>query len=732
MNIISLLLLFVTAVNFLLAIFVFANNRKKLINIFFSITIAGAAFWDLTIYFFVNSSADTVNFWMQSTYFSVNFAVVFFLLFSFFFPYGSFPKNIFTRIFIFISVISFYSVTLIPHFIARENFYFAGELKTIFGVGYYIHSIIVFTFYAWAFKNLYVKFKSSEGIIRSQLLYLSVGIFLTFSISLITNLIVYPFTTNFAWLGPVTNIFLSISVAYSITRYRLMDIKVVLRRGAVVVATLVTLALIFGGAIMFLSKFSGSNIDTPSFAILIVVALSIFLMNNLIKERITNIFNKLFFAPLYNKEVVLNELAQRIPKILDFEELVDVIIKTTQSILQIEKISLWSINRFKKEFVELKSVGFTGKENNIFVSDDELLKYFLAYNEPVVYHEIGNISDNEKSIVYNRILSGLKNKMEERSVDIIIPLFFKRNVIGMMFLGKKIDDTSYSREDINVLKVIVSQSAVAIDNAKLYTEIQQFADKMKKEVRRATSELRQVNKQLTKLDKAKSEFISIASHQLRTPLTAIKGYASMILDGDYGKVNKSIRPAIDRIFIGANRMSTLVENLLNVSRIESGKIVYNMRDVDFKIVVDSLVKKFKVMAYNKKLKLDYICIGNNFHINADEVKVMQVVSNIIDNAVKYTEEGGIEVKLELASDGTDLILSVKDTGVGIDKEDMLNVFQKFTRGKKVTLLYTDGLGLGMFFSKKIVEAHKGKIWVESEGDDKGSTFYVRLPVLSLP
>lgn len=249
------------------------------------------------------------------------------------------------------------------------------------------------------------------------------------------------------------------------------------------------------------------------------------------------------------------------------------------------------------------------------------------------------------------------------------------------------------------------------------------------QLEKISKKLKSANNELRKLDKAKSEFISIASHQLRTPLTAIKGYTSMILEGDYGRVSSSVKEPIKRAFSSTERMVSLVENLLNISRIESGKIVFVFKDVDFEKITEGVVKEFGSLAKKKNLYLKYNSGKGIPKIKAD-YKIKEVISNLIDNAIKYTDKGGVTVDLKLKSGGKNkfIELSVSDTGIGINKDDLKNVFEKFRRGKKVSLVHTEGLGLGMYFSQKVLEAHNATISVSSRGEGRGTTFKVKIPV----
>jgi signal transduction histidine kinase len=251
--------------------------------------------------------------------------------------------------------------------------------------------------------------------------------------------------------------------------------------------------------------------------------------------------------------------------------------------------------------------------------------------------------------------------------------------------------------------------------------------KQKEKLEILSKKLVEANVQLKKLDKAKTEFISIASHQLRTPLTAIKGYLSLVVEGSYGKISKSIRETLEKTYNANERLILLVEDLLNVSRIESGRMKYDLADVQLEDLVKQSYDSLILKAKGENLFLKINPPKNTlpaFHV--DGGKVREVISNFIDNAIKYTEKGGVEVGFESDSESVKIIVS--DTGIGVPEDEIPYLFKKFSRGKDTSRLNATGTGLGLFVAKNIIVAHGGKVWVESDGAGKGSRFYIQLPL----
>jgi signal transduction histidine kinase len=325
--------------------------------------------------------------------------------------------------------------------------------------------------------------------------------------------------------------------------------------------------------------------------------------------------------------------------------------------------------------------------------------------------------------------SHYKSLLRKYNVSAGIPLKTEGGVEGVLLLGEKQSGDMYSQADLKVFEIIAPEIAVAITNGKSYEKIERFNVTLRQEVKKATAELEHKNEQLMELDKAKDEFISMASHQLRTPLTAIKGYLSMLLEGDAGEIKVSQYDFVNEAFNGANRMVGLINDLLNVSRMETGRFFLEPVDVDMENLVAEEMKQLQNNAKEKKLYLKYEKKGRGKipHIQADETKIRQVVMNFIDNALYYTTEGGVTVTLE--ADSKDVIFNVKDTGIGVPKEAQKNLFTKFYRADNARHVRPDGTGLGIYLAKRVIDDHGGEIIFHSKMGE-GSTFGFKFPLKS--
>jgi signal transduction histidine kinase len=251
--------------------------------------------------------------------------------------------------------------------------------------------------------------------------------------------------------------------------------------------------------------------------------------------------------------------------------------------------------------------------------------------------------------------------------------------------------------------------------------------KQREQLQVLTKKLEEANTQLKVLDQARAEFISIASHQLRTPPATLKWYLAAILSGDYGSLDAGVKEVLVKAELTNNLQISLIEDLLNVSRIERGKMEFLFESTDVEELARITFEQLQPMAKEKGLELTYKKpLQKPPLIMADKEKLRQVINNLIDNAIKYTKKGCVIVGVNLTDDDQ-IRIQVTDTGKGIDEEHLKTIFDKFTRGKN-SVHESTGLGLGLYVAKVVIEQHKGKIWAESAGGGQGSSFIFTIPV----
>ncbi len=275
------------------------------------------------------------------------------------------------------------------------------------------------------------------------------------------------------------------------------------------------------------------------------------------------------------------------------------------------------------------------------------------------------------------------------------------------------------------LALVVVAGLFLIRSVKKEVDQREKIEGLARELGHVNNRLWVANERLKELDKMKTEFVSMATHQLRSPLTAIKGYASMILENSFGPVAEKARGAVDIIFQSSQKLVTVIEDFLNISRIELGTMKYEKIEFDLCALAETIIKEQRPNIEKRGLQLSFESEpSENYKLVGDSGKFSQVINNLIDNAVKYTPQGWIKIMLNRI-DGK-IRLVVADSGVGIPAEVIPKLFQKFIRAEGAGKINIQGTGLGLYVARQIVEAHGGKIWAESDGVGKGSRFVVEI------
>lgn len=718
---------------FVFGLFVLTKNRKIFFNKIFFLFSLCVSLWLIGTALMLrncgnNGLAEQID---RFIYIPVSFIPV--LMYHLSLIFTKFKKQ---KIFLIIGYVFLSSFALL----SRSPLFIDGIHTYSYGchiIAQKLHNIFLPIFFLYVilfFVNTYIFYKKTKDPVKkAQARYFFLAFFV-FSLGAAAFLPSYgvpiPPYTFLAELGGV------LIMGYAISRYRLMDIRFVLGRGAVHLLSITTIVG-FASVLMNLNGLLEQPLSYNLSGILIII-LSIISF-----QPVFNFFEKIaskyFYYTFYNYQKVLKDLGKRMTRILELDKLSAMIVNTLLTTMKLDRTVVLLKNSETKHYQIQKNIGFR-EENGISLVKDNFLTDWLEKNQkPLVYEELSLIIRDTPKGEEKTNLENLKANMKTIEAALCLPLYIEERIIGMIVLGNKISGDPYSEQDINLLTNLSLQASIAFYNAKLYSEIRNFGEKMENEVEKRTKELQKAYKELEQLDQAKSEFISIASHQLRTPLSAIKGYISMMLENTYGKVSKKMAQPLKNIYSSNERLLKLVNELLNVSRIEAGRVEIKMEETNLEEIIDSVIEELENQADYKKISLKREkSLGHSTatgeakkalqKISIDQDKIRQAILNIIDNAIRYTTKGGITVSIQQNNPNEKIIIAIKDTGEGMVKEEISDLFESFSIGKAGSKLWTEGTGLGLYVAKKFVEMNKGKIWAESLGKGKGSTFYIELPI----
>lgn len=375
------------------------------------------------------------------------------------------------------------------------------------------------------------------------------------------------------------------------------------------------------------------------------------------------------------------------------------------------------------DFIDVVFLSDGTKVSQSFFADSSFLTTKVDLPPTIINTELllDNENDWEKELLWGRVfissdLALLQREIPQLKTLVLSPIMRANDLIGIVTFGTKRDQGAVTDEEKELIMIV--------------TNLINFAFKIQdteNSLSQVTEEVYKMNSKLHQLDKLKDDFVSIASHELRTPMTAIRSYAWMALNRSDIPLSDKLKKYLQRTLVSTERLINLVNDMLNVSRIESGRIEIAPQAFDLQNLVGEVFVEIDAKAKEKNLHITSIP-AQLPQVFADPNKVHQVLLNLLGNSLKFTKEGG-NINISYLSDGNSVEVIISDDGVGISANDVSRLFKKFSRldNSYVAASSSGGTGLGLFICKSLIELMKGKIWVTSEGEGKGSKFYFTLP-----
>lgn len=700
------ILIFAIIAHIGIGVFTYLNNPKSATHRFFLLFTVVASFWAVAQYLSLHqvTSEETLSVirWSMSA------AALY--SFSLYLTIHTFPSS---KIQISKPWIIGYCVLTAIVFIASQTPLIFADIKgagssaePIPGPGIPLFGITAGYFIIGSIFLLIKRYRKAHGLLKAQLQYMLIGVIGSAFLMFFTNFVLVVFfkITSLIIFGPTYTLIFIGTTAYSIIAHQLFDIRIIVRRTLVYSGLLFFAVVAYGMIVLLFSTLFGRGIEATFqwnvflqdlVAIMVIAAGFEPLRNWLV--RLTD---KYLFVGTYDSQVVLAELANTLTNVLGINDAVQAVMKLLTDALRVKTAATIILVRDKDGITvkNLESLGYdsVGQIKQLGTPAG-MIKYFDSSKEQVlVLEEVRLLCERAAN---NSECTGLVKEIESFGADVAVPIRVREKLIGILMLGPKLSGDIFSRDDLQFLDIAAKQTASAIEKSRFYED-----------------------------DQLKSEFVSIASHELLTPTAAIEGYLSMILDEKMATVDPKAEEYLRKVQSSAHRLGELVKDLLSVSRIESGRIVINKQPVEVSPLINQVIGEIKVKADQAEIGLKYLEPTKPLpKALADPERILQIVTNLVSNAIKYNKAGG-KIDITAESDGKFVTVHVTDNGIGISEEHQKHLFEKFYRvhddsaaSEKV------GTGLGLYITKSIIEIQGGKIWLESEAG-KGSTFSFSLPV----
>lgn len=577
---------------------------------------------------------------------------------------------------------------------------------------YYLFIIYLGAALIFATKTLYESYKTSTGSEKTQLQHVLLGTGLAASWSIFFSVVLVLLTqsSRLSTFGPLSGLILVSFYSYAIIKHKLFDIRLVVARSLGYLLSISALGLVYGFLAFNLINdllFSNSNVTVWQRTAYTILAVTIAITFQPLKRFFDRWTNRFFYQDAYDGQALIDELNQTLVSTIELDKMLRSSAETLERNIKPE-FCVFGLQETAYE--GLRIIGNSQKKFGY--QDISFAKLKLPQmNQKVIVTDYLEESHKE-----------LQAKMRKNDVAVLVRLTTDVNVegIGAIALGPKKSGNAYNSQDIKVLEIVANSLVIAMDNALRFEEIQKFNITLEQKVEDATRKLRRANEKLVAMDQTKDDFISMASHQLRTPLTSVKGYLSMVLEGDAGKVTPKQQKMLSQAFTSSQRMVYLIADLLNVSRLRTGKFVIEPKPTNLADVVEGEIQQLVETAKARGLKLSYDKPKRFPEYMLDETKIRQVIMNFTDNAIHYTKAGG-SVRVALKETPLSVEFTVTDNGIGVPRHEQHHLFTKFFRAGNARKARPDGTGLGLFMAKKVVIAQGGSIIFKSQ-ENKGSTF----------
>ena len=608
----------------------------------------------------------------------------------------------------------FHYLLFIPCFafvLLLEGSYLAAiKLETYSSIRTFLNALVAFRIYFIFYMalSMFCFFRSYKYAVnrevRNKILWIlwsiSLGIapFLllwTLPLALIQRSLI-PDEINYLFL-----MIIPLAISFSIVKYRLFDIEIIINRSIVyllVTGIIVSIYLLLTGFVGYFLGTMNPNRTYISFTIICTLIAAI--LFSPLKQRIQNLVDKTFYRLKYNYRLAVKDFGSAVFSTLDKTGLLNLLMEKINEVFPVEGIALILKNPVSEDYELSCSYGLNKNEKTglRFKQNSDLIEFIAEHKSPM-------IRKGRESFAPSIELPDVPilNKL---GIEMLIPITFQHQLSGFLIIRKKLSKVKFSEEDISLLSTMLEESYIALERLRMQESM--ILERIEKE-------------KLEELNELKSEFISHVSHELRTPITAIFWSVENMLDGVIEKPEPKVIEYLEGIRDNSKHLGRMIENLLDIAKIESGKIdVYPERLILFQ-ELNKCCNIMQPFFEEKEIKIELSC-PTKLEMETDPDFFSTIMTNLLSNAIKHSPQGSV-IEIKAIKIKKQIVISVNDNGSGIEKSKQKKIFERFERVKTENIKNEKGLGLGLYIVKKLVDLQNGEIKVKSE-IKKGSTFTV--------
>ena len=580
------------------------------------------------------------------------------------------------------------------------------------GILYNLFIVSFYTFFVMGLVHLGRAYRrTASSFRRNRTMLILIGTSLTIGAGFI-DIIRFALAKSFPALDKVyppgipANMICALVLGMAIIRYRMFDVSVAVKKYSMyaLAGGLIT------GALALVTRVAERAFDLEAKSalwIVIPLGLIVTVLMGPLGQAIEDRVQRLMFSRRRGSHDTLLALSTRMGRILDMDALMHALVHGLLRGVPLTHCALLLEAEEGRSFaVAMEEAAIDQAPTARPVRGNSRLVEWLRQSEDVLVKD--ELKVNPRLVDF---FEGAENELEELQASLVVALKTENKMIGILLLGEKLSGEIFDNRELQVLRLLASQAAISLENARLYEE------------------LGESNAQLLQASRLKSQFLAGVSHELRTPLNSIIGFSKVLLNRLDGDLNQRQEAYVRSVHTSSQHLLGLINSILDISSIEAGRLALDRAEFELAELVDECVEASIPLTRGKPIKLDKDVAFDLPTVSGDRAKIRQVLLNVLSNAIKFTPGGRVTVGVWM--DGDAIHVAVSDTGVGIRKDDLGRLFEPFERLENPVSRDVGGTGLGLAISKKFVELHGGRMWAESR-ENTGSTFHFTLPCVAVP